>query len=185
MKNCIRNLLLVVAGILAGVTLTSGAQAAAARLTATRSNCAVYIDGQRTELTAYMINDENYVRLRDIGAKVDFNVYWDGTVQIESDKPYTGVAPEKPRPSGTVTLPTDGSQYVPKVGDVIPCDDGTLYTIKDVSRWDANMFSEGPLPPSANTDLRLEQLPRRGTARTGGKALSESKRRLPLRPQSL
>ena len=152
MKNRIRNLLLVVAGVLAGVTLTSGAQAAAARLTATRSNCAVYIDGQRTELTAYMINDENYVRLRDIGAKVDFNVYWDGTVQIESDKPYTGVAPESQKgaatkPQGTVTLPTDGSQYVPKVGDVIPCDDGTLYTITDVSRWDANMFSEGPLPP--------------------------------------
>ena len=57
------------------------------------------------------------------------------------------MAPEEPKPSGTVTLPTDGSQYVPKVGDVIPCTDGTLYTIKDVSRWDANMFSEGPLPP--------------------------------------
>ena len=100
MKNRIRNLLLVFTGSLAGVTLTSGAQAAAARLTATRSNCAVYIDGQRTELTAYMINNENYVRLRDIGAKVDFNVYWDGTVQIESDKPYTGVAPEESKPSG-------------------------------------------------------------------------------------
>ena len=151
MKNRIRNLLLVVAGVLAGVTLTSGAQAAVARLTATRSNCAVYIDSQRVELTAYMINDENYVRLRDIGAKVDFNVYWDGTVQIETDKPYTGVAPdsqkgETAKPKGTVTLPADGSQYVPKVGDVIPCDDGTLYTITNVSRWDANMFSEGPLP---------------------------------------
>ncbi len=152
MKNRIRNLLLVLAGILTGVTLTSGAQAAVARLTATRSNCAVYIDGQRTELIAYMINDENYVRLRDIGAKVDFNVYWDGTVQIELDKPYTGVAPDSQKgaatkPQGTVTLPTDGSQYIPRAGDVIPCDDGTLYTITDVSRWDANMFSEGPLPP--------------------------------------
>ena len=78
MKNRIRNLLLVLAGVLAGVTLTSATHAAASYLTATRSNCAVYIDGQRTEFTAYMINDENYVRLRDIGAKVDFNVYWDG-----------------------------------------------------------------------------------------------------------
>ena len=147
MKNRIRNLLLVLVGILAGVMLTSEAQAAIARLTATRSNCAVFIDGQRVELTAYMINDENYVRLRDIGAKVGFNVYWDGTVQIESDKPYTGVAPEKPKPSGTVTLPADGSQYVPKVGDMIPCTDGTLYKVTNVSRWDANMFSEGPLPP--------------------------------------
>ena len=147
MKDRVKSMLLMGVGILAGVTLTSGAQAAAARLTATRSNCAVYIDGQRTELTAYMINNENYVRLRDIGAKVGFNVYWDGTVQIESGKPYTGVAPEKSKPSGTVTLPRDGSQYVPKAGDVIPCDDGATYTIKDVSRWDANMFSEGPLPP--------------------------------------
>ncbi len=147
MKSKLQNTTLMLAGILAGVTLTSGAQAAAARLTATRSNCAVYIDGQRTELTAYVINDENYVRLRDIGAKVDFNVYWDGTVQIETDKPYTGVAPEKPRPSSTVALPTDGSQYIPKVGDVIPCNDGTLYTVTDVSRWDNNAFSNGPLPP--------------------------------------
>ena len=152
MKNRIRNLLLVLAGVLAGVTLTSGAQAAAARLTATRSNCAVYIDGQRVELTAYMINNENYVRLRDIGAKVGFNVYWDGTVQIESDKPYTGVASnnqkgETAKPQGTVTLPTDGSQYVPKAGDVIPCDDGTLYTVTDVRHWDNNAFSSGPLPP--------------------------------------
>ena len=151
MKNRVKNLLLIGAGILAGITLTSGAQASAARLTATRSNCAVYIDGQRTELTAYMINDENYVRLRDIGAKVGFNVYWDGTVQIESDKPYTGVAPdsqkgEAAKPKGAVILPADGSQYIPKVGDVIPCDDGTLYTVSDVSRWDNNAFSSGPLP---------------------------------------
>ena len=84
MKNRIRNLLLVLAGVLAGVTLTSGAQAAAARLTATQSDCAVYIDGQRTELTAYMINDENYVRLRDIGAKVDFNVYWERALFLDN-----------------------------------------------------------------------------------------------------
>ena len=152
MKNKLKSAALMLVGVLAGITLTSATHAATSYLTATRSNCAVYIDGQRTELTAYMINDENYVRLRDIGAKVGFNVYWDGTVQIESDKPYTGVAPESQKgaatkPQGTVTLPADGSQYVPKVGDVIPCDDGTTYTIKDVSRWDANMFSEGPLPP--------------------------------------
>ena len=152
MKDRVKSMLLMGVGILAGVTLTSATHAAASYLTATRSNCAVYINGQRTELTAYMINDENYVRLRDIGAKVGFNVYWDGTVQIETDKPYTGVAPvsqkgEAAKPQGTVTLPSDGSQYVPKAGDVIPCDDGTTYTVKDVSRWDANMFSGGPLPP--------------------------------------
>ena len=84
MKNKLKSAALMLAGVLAGVTLTSGAQAAAARLTATRSNCAVYIDGQRTELTAYVINDENYVRLRDIGAKVDFNVYWERALFLDN-----------------------------------------------------------------------------------------------------
>ena len=146
-------------GAFVGAALFSNVAYAAAQITAARSNCAVFIDGQRVELTAYMINSENYVRLRDIGAKVGFNVYWDGTVQIESDKPYTGVAPdsqkgEAAKPKGTVTLPADGSQYIPKVGDVIPCDDGTLYTITDVSRWDNNAFSSGPLPalPTATCD---------------------------------
>lgn len=70
--------------------LTSGVHATTEQITAVRSNCAVYIDGQRTELTAFMINDENYVRLRDIGKVVDFNAYWDGAVQIESEKSCTG-----------------------------------------------------------------------------------------------
>ena len=34
-----------------------------------------------------------------------------------------------PASTGTVALPTDGSQYVPKTGDVIRCNDGTDYTI--------------------------------------------------------
>ena len=38
------------------------------------------------------------MKLRDIGKAVGFNVYWnaeDGSVQIETDKPYTGEAPAK------------------------------------------------------------------------------------------
>ena len=49
-------------------------------------------------MTAYAINGNNYVMLRDIGKAVGFNVPWDSTngcVQIESDKPYTGTAPAK------------------------------------------------------------------------------------------
>ena len=45
-------------------------------------------------MTAYAINGNNYVKLRDVGEAVNFNVYWDGkAIQIESDKPYTGEAP--------------------------------------------------------------------------------------------
>lgn len=48
---------------------------------------------------------------------------------------------------GSINLPSDGSQYVPQVGDVIRCDDGTNYTITDVSRWDKSMFASGPVGP--------------------------------------
>lgn len=46
---------------------------------------------------------------------------------------------------GSINVPSDGSRYIPQVGDVIRCDDGSNYTITDVSRYDANMFASGPL----------------------------------------
>lgn len=48
---------------------------------------------------------------------------------------------------GSINLPSDGSRYVPQTGDVIRCDDGTNYTLTDVSRYDANMFASGPIGP--------------------------------------
>ncbi len=48
---------------------------------------------------------------------------------------------------GSINLPSDGSRYVPQTGDVIRCDDGTNYTLTDVSRYDANVFAAGPLGP--------------------------------------
>ena len=76
-------------GIVLGATLFGGAAAyAAAGVMAERSGQAVYVDGQRVELEAYNIGGNNYVKLRDIGAAVDFNVYWDGSaVQIQSGAP--------------------------------------------------------------------------------------------------
>ena len=44
-------------------------------------------------MTTYNIAGSNYVRLRDIGKEAGFNVYWDNGVQIDTDAPYTGVAP--------------------------------------------------------------------------------------------
>ena len=49
-------------------------------------------------MEAYVVNGNNYVKLRDIGKVVGFNIYWDsanGCVQVESDKPYTGEEPVK------------------------------------------------------------------------------------------
>lgn len=81
------------AGVLIGATVFGGTVAYAAGIMAERSNHTFLVDGIETPMTAYVINGNNYVMLRDIGAAVDFNVYWDTTqncVQIESSRPYTG-----------------------------------------------------------------------------------------------
>ena len=85
-------------GILAGITLCGpAAQAATEVLTATPGSQIFYVDGTQVELEAYAIHGNNYVKLRDVGETVNFNVYWDGNaVQIESDQPYTGEPPAEP-----------------------------------------------------------------------------------------
>ena len=107
--------LYLIAGILIGITLFGGSSVLAAGITAERSTNRVYVDGQEVRLTVYNINGNNYVMLRDIGREVGFNVYWNDDarcVQVESDKPYTGIAPVKagtsePASQPEVTTPAD------------------------------------------------------------------------------
>ena len=90
--------LYLIAGILIGITLFGGSSVLAAGITAERSTNRIYVDGQEARLTAYNINGNNYVMLRDVGKTVGFEVYWDGDakcVQVASGKPYTGEAPAK------------------------------------------------------------------------------------------
>ena len=107
--------LYLIAGILIGITLFGGSSVLAAGITAERSTNRIYVDGQEVHLTAYNINGNNYVMLRDVGKTVGFEVYWDGDakcVQVESGKPYTGIAPVKaetsePASQPEVTTPAD------------------------------------------------------------------------------
>ena len=72
----------------------------------------------------------------------------DNTYPVDKDEPeIPSAAGISTNSDGSINPPADGSQYVPQVGDMIRCDDGTNYTITDVSRWDKNMFASGPLPP--------------------------------------
>ena len=93
-----RDMLCMGIGILAGLALSGpAAQAATETLTATRSTQPIYVDGAQVSMTAYSIGGNNYVKLRDVGKAVGFEVYWDGSaVQIVSDQPYTGKAPVRP-----------------------------------------------------------------------------------------
>lgn len=75
--------------------LLFGTTNAAAGLVATASDQMIFVDGRQVTMTAYNIGGSNYVKLRDIGEKVGFNVYWDGSVQVDSTATYTGEAPKK------------------------------------------------------------------------------------------
>ena len=139
-----RSFLSVLAGMLIGATmLGSGAYAATSGILAERSPHPVTVNGQPVEIDAYLIEGHNYYQLQDLGELLGFDVVWDGatgTVRIT-----TPDAPAAESSAGTVLLPSDGSRYIPQAGDVIRCDDGTNYTITDVSRWDKNMFAAGPV----------------------------------------
>lgn len=52
----------------------------------------IFLDGTEISLTAYNIGDNNYFKLRDIGAAFDFGVDWDaaaGIIRIDTSKGYT------------------------------------------------------------------------------------------------
>ena len=94
--NRLKNIGLVLCGLALGLSLSAPAAQAVESLKATLSTNHILVDGQEVRLTAYNINGNNYVMLRDIGRAVGFNVYWDSDakcVQVESGKPYTGEAP--------------------------------------------------------------------------------------------
>ena len=109
--------------LLAGVTTT----AYAAGIMAERSTHRVVVDGKDVQMEAYVINGNNYVKLRDIGKAVGFEVYWDsenGCVQVESGKPYTGEEPAKdevikPAPQPEPTVPANDADVDAMKQDIV------------------------------------------------------------------
>ena len=90
MKHDKRNITAMVTGMVIGAALVSEA---AAGIVAEPTWQKIYVDGRQVSMTAYNIAGNNFVRLRDIGQQVGFNVYWSDGVQIDTGAPYTGVAP--------------------------------------------------------------------------------------------
>ena len=106
--NRLKNTGLVLCGLVMGLALSAPAAQAVESLKATLSTNHILVDGQETHMTAYTINGNNYVKLRDVGKAVGFEVYWDsanGCVQVESGKPYTGEAPVKSTTTKSVEQP--------------------------------------------------------------------------------
>lgn len=90
-----KNTGLVLCGLALGLALSGPAARAAEAVSATLSNHRIFVNGQEVQMEAYTINSNNYVKLRDIGKAVGFNVYWLDGVQIDSTAPYTGEASVK------------------------------------------------------------------------------------------
>lgn len=91
-----KQILTMFTGLFIGAIITGGASAYAAGILAERSSHRIFVDGQEVQIEAYGIAGHNYVKLRDIGKAVGFNVFWDavnGCVQIETGAPYTGEGP--------------------------------------------------------------------------------------------
>lgn len=122
MKARGKNVLLLLTGMLVGLALApTAAHAVSELLTAIPSTQIFYVDGQRVELEAYGINGYNYVKLRDVGQLVDFNVCYDSSRNaaiIEPDKPYTGedVAAPTPAPSAQ---PSEGTDYAAQANPTV------------------------------------------------------------------
>ncbi len=92
-----------VLGMVTGVILFAGVAAASQAANGVYgepSSHPIFVDGSQVVMTAYTIAGNNYVKLRDIGKALDFNVYWKNGVQIDSHSPYTGKEPEIEIPDG-------------------------------------------------------------------------------------
>lgn len=95
MKSKVKNTALLLSGVMIGVSISGpAANAAAEFFQAQRTPHPIYVDGKQVELETYAIGGHNYVKLRDIGQAVNFEVYWDGSAaRIISGQPYTGQLP--------------------------------------------------------------------------------------------
>ena len=139
------------AGLVLGITMSGPvAHAAETVLNVWPSAQKFYLDGQSIQLEAYGINGYNYVKLGDLCPALGVALAYDGT----TNSVYIG---ERPAEQGIVEIPQSDERVVLKEGDKVRCDDGTLYEIKDMSRYDTNVFADGPvgeLPtPTCNWEL--------------------------------
>lgn len=123
----------VAAGLAALMMACAGAANTA---TATPTGCTIYVDGTKVNGAAYMINSNNYFKLRDIAAMVNgsakqFEVSWNQVgkrIDLTTNKAYTIVGGELALPSATTKTAKKSTAVVYKDGSKAAY---TGYTISD------------------------------------------------------
>lgn len=113
MKN-LKSITLLLTGAVIGMGLSGpAANATTEFFQAQRAPHPIYVDGKQVQMETYAIGGHNYVKLRDVGQAVHFEVYWDGSAaQIISGQPYTGQPPAQTTPSA---VPAHSSKADPSV----------------------------------------------------------------------
>lgn len=127
-----RNTFSFLAGVVTGAVLFGGSAAYAAGVIAEPSWQNIYVDGKQVHMTAYNIGGNNFVKLRDIGQAVGFNVYYQNGVQVDSDSPYTGEAPAVPAvPASSIRISSYKGNTLPEGerSGLIVSPSGTDYTV--------------------------------------------------------
>lgn len=123
--------------IAAGLSALMMACAGAANTaTATPTGNSIYVDGKQVNGAAYMINSNNYFKLRDIAAMVNgsakqFEVSWNQAgkrIDLTTNKAYTVVGGELALPSNATKSATESKALVFKDGTKAAY---TGYTISD------------------------------------------------------
>ena len=118
-------------GVVSAALLTS-----AGAVNATPTKNTIYVDGTKVNGAAYMINDNNYFKLRDVAAMVNgsskqFEVSWNETnkrIDLTTNKAYTVVGGEMALPSSAVKTAKESKASVFKDGNKA---DYTGYNISD------------------------------------------------------
>ena len=134
-------------GMILGTLLCGGAYAAG--IVAQPTWPPIFVGGQPVEMRTYNINGNNYVKLRDIGKEVGFNVYWQDGVQVDSDADYTGEPPSAPGISsvkGTTLTPGERSGLIISGGAecVVTSSNSKVASVEKVSgNWVVEAHSEG------------------------------------------
>lgn len=140
-----KNELYLLTGLLAGTVLFGGPAAAAAGNGVSPSPHSIYVDGCKREMEAYSIAGNNYVKLRDIGEAVGFNVYWDrenGCVQVESDQPYSGEAPSGEETERSSELDTVRTEIIDRTNAIRQEEGISLLTADEVLTQAAQVRAE-------------------------------------------
>ncbi len=157
MKKQVHSMSIFLSGLVLGGILFGGTAAYAAGVIAELSTQPIYVDGEQVEMTAYSINGNNYIKLRDVGEAVGFDVSWnyeESRVDIDTTSPYFA---DDITTATVVTAPQTVAEMVSikyLSSDAIK----TAYQVTVDNETVSGQLSNGLAPTEANIQAMLDEI---------------------------